>query len=35
MGHSRACPVLRTTDAVEAWAAALRLHSLLEWRAPS
>jgi len=34
MGHSRAYPVLHTTDAVEAWSAALRLHPLLEWQDP-
>lgn len=32
MGNSRACPVFRATDAVEAWTQALRLNALLEER---
>ncbi|MET9890661.1 hypothetical protein ABZZ47_10675 [Streptomyces sp. NPDC006465] len=32
MGNSRAYPVFRTTDAVEAWTQALRLNALLEER---
>ncbi|MER7700430.1 MULTISPECIES: hypothetical protein [unclassified Streptomyces] len=33
MGNSRAYPVFRTTDAMEAWTQALRLNDLLEERA--
>lgn len=32
MGNSRAYPVFRTTDAMEAWTQALRLNDLLEER---
>ncbi len=31
MGNSRAYPVFRTSDAVEAWTQALRLKALLEY----